>query len=93
MSSVVLLVGPIVAGIFTYSTSPPDFGPGPKYVHSDFESGGANDEVYLELLQGYDEAISHNRNAIADSAKYLFVVQTSLVGSIVVGFVGVVVVL
>lgn len=87
-SGVALLVGSVAAGIFTYSTSPPDFGPGPKYVHSNIAAGDANDDVYLELLHGYDDAIAHNRDAITDSARYLFVVQTLLVGGILVGLVG-----
>lgn len=58
----VLIVGSTLAGIFTSSSSSPDYGPGPSYVRSNLESGATNEDVYLELLQGYREAISNNRS-------------------------------
>jgi hypothetical protein len=84
-----LVVASIIAGVFTSGSSSPDFGPGPDYVRSNFESGDSNEDVYLELLQGYREAISYNSVVMGDSARYLFVAQCLLVGGIVLGGVGV----
>lgn len=84
----ILLVGSLVAGIFTASSASPDYGPGPGYVKSNFESGDSNEEVYLELLQGYREAISHNSVVMRDSARYFFVTRGLLVGSVLLGTVG-----
>ena len=86
----VLVISSIIAGVFTYSSSSPDFGPDPNYVYSNFESGDTNEDVYLELLQGYDEAISYNSNVVNDSAKHLFITQGLLIAGITVGASGVV---
>lgn len=86
----VLVIGSIIAGVFTYSSSSPDFGPDPNYVYSNFESGDTNEDVYLELLQGYDEAISYNSDVVNDSAKHLFVTQGLLIAGIIVGVSGVI---
>ena len=83
-----LLVASIITGIFTSSSSSPDFGPGPDYVRPNIDSGDANDDVYLELLQGYSEAISYNKVVMNDNARYVFITQILLVASIVVGCVG-----
>jgi len=88
-----LVVGSIVAGVFTYSTSSPDFGPGPKYVHSNFEDGDGRTDIYVELLEGHNEAIAHNRGQVNDSGRYLFITQILLVGGLVSGGIGVLIVL
>jgi hypothetical protein len=80
-----LLVASIAAGIFASSVSSADYGPGPDYVRPNIESGDANEEVYLELLEGYSEAIAYNRAAVNESERYLFVTQILLVSSIVLG--------
>lgn len=84
-----LVVGSIVAGILTSSSPSPDYGPGPGYVRSNIEAGETNEDVYLELLHGYREAISTNRNIVNDSTKYLFVMQVLLATGIVVGSIGI----
>lgn len=84
-----LVVGSIVVGIFTHSTSSPDYGPGPDYVRSDIESGATNEDVYLELLHGYKDAIANNCRMVNDSSRYLFATQVLLVAGIVVGSIGV----
>lgn len=81
----VLLVTSIGTGIVASSASSPDYGPGPEYVRPNIESGDPNEEVYLELLQGFSEAISYNRTAVNESERYLFVTQLLLVSSIVSG--------
>lgn len=88
-----LVIGSIVAGIFTYSTSNPDFGPGPKYVYPNFENGDGRSEIYARLLKGYAKAIAHNRAEVNDSGRYLFVTQILLVAGIVTGGIGVLIVL
>ncbi|MFC4447514.1 hypothetical protein [Halorussus aquaticus] len=88
-----LVIGSIVAGVFTYSTSSPDFGPGPTYVHANFEDGDGRTDIYVELLEGHNEAIAHNRGQVNDSGRYLFVTQILLVGALVLGGIGVLIVL
>lgn len=83
--SSLLLVASIIAGIFTSGSTSPNYGPGPGYVKSNFESGDTNEDVYLELLQGYREAISYNSGVVNDSATHLFVTQALFVAAIVSG--------
>lgn len=90
-ASLALVVGSIAAGIFTSSSSSPDYGPGPSYVRSNIETGDRNEDVYLKLLQGYQEAISYNRYLVNDSTKYLFVTRVLLGIGIVAGAVGTIV--
>lgn len=47
-----LVVGSIVAGVLTYSSSTPDFGPSPESVHSEVETDSGRTDIYLELLGG-----------------------------------------
>ena len=84
----VLVLGSMVVGIFTYSTSSPDYGPDPSYVRSNIESGEPNEDVYLELLQGYRKAITTNRRIVNDSTRYLFVTQILLAIGIIAGSIG-----
>lgn len=84
----VLVLGSMVVGIFTYSTSSPDYGPRPSYVRSNIESGEPNEDVYLELLQGYRKAITTNRRIVNDSTRYLFVTQILLAIGIIAGSIG-----
>lgn len=86
----VCFVGSIVAGIFTYSTSSPDFGPGPAYVREPTDEGDSTASVYLQLIRGYGEAIAHNRTVVNVSARCLFLTQSLLVAGLVFGGVGVV---
>jgi hypothetical protein len=86
----VLLTASMVAGIFTSSSSSRDFGPGPDYVRPNIESGDANTDVYLELLQEYSEAISYNRRVVNDVKRYLFVTQVLFVAGIITGSIGIV---
>lgn len=84
----VLVLGSMVVGIFTYSTSSPDYGPDPSYVRSNIESGEPNEDVYLELLQGYRKAITTNRRIVNDSTRYLFVTQILLAIGIIARSIG-----
>lgn len=88
-ASGVLLIGSIIVGIFTSNSSSPDFGPGPNYVRSNIESGDSNDELYLQLLRGYSEAISYNSEVVSNSATYLFISQLMLIGGVVLGSIGI----
>lgn len=71
----VLLVCSMISGIVTYGASRPDAGPGPRYVHSLAVSKADESEWYLELLDGYNIAIDHNRSVIEHNATYLFRTQ------------------
>lgn len=85
----VLFVGSIITGIFTYSTSIPDFGPGPSYVRERIQGSARQIPVYLQLLQGYNESIAHNRRVVNESAQYLFLTQALLIGGIICGGIGI----
>lgn len=71
----VSLVCSIVTGVFTYSASRPDAGPGPRSVYSLAVSKAAAPAWYLKLLDGYDEAIEYNGTVIDHNARYLFRTQ------------------
>lgn len=55
------------------------------------EESDRDEEVYLELLQGFSDAISYNRTAVSESERYLFVTQLLLISSIVSGSVALIV--
>lgn len=87
------VVASIVAGIFTYSSSSPDLGPGPRDVHETLVEDPTETCLYLELLDEYRESIDHNRGVVFDSARYLYVTQALLVLGIVFGGIGILIVL
>lgn len=89
----VLIIASIVAGIFTYSSSQPDFGPGPRYVQQWIADAAEKEKIHLELMNGYSKAINHNRGVIEDSSVYLYATQILLVLGIVFGGIGVLTVL
>jgi hypothetical protein len=83
-----LLVCSIISGIVTYSASRPDAGPGPRYLHSVASSKADAAEWYLEILDGYEVAISHNRTVIEHNVGHLFRTQLLFVLGVVLIAVG-----
>lgn len=84
----VLLVCSIISGIVTYSTSRPDAGPGPRYLHSLASSKAQAAEWYIEILDGYEVAIGHNRTVIEHNMGHLFRTQLLFVLGVVLVAVG-----
>lgn len=66
-----LFIASMVVGVFTYSVTDPDVGPGPDSFARLVATKADKVEWYLSLLDGYSTAIAHNRAVLRDNARYL----------------------
>lgn len=66
-----LFIASMIVGVFTYSVTDPDVGPGPDSLAGLVATKAGEAEWYLTLLDGYGAAIAHNRAVLRDNARYL----------------------
>ncbi|WP_132058212.1 hypothetical protein [Halorussus amylolyticus] len=85
----VLVIGSVIAGIFTYTVSDGRAGPRPEDVSRILATHGSKSAIYLRLLEKRRAAISENRAILQDNGRYIFYTQLLLVLGVLFGAVGV----